>query len=150
MAYLDIIPLADAKNYLKIDDSLSEDDNNITRMIKVSLMEVERMTNIHLIAKSKTYYFSNFCALVYDYPINTLTSPTTAIREEKTQYSIYVAQNITDLQLVLNIGYANVADVPQDLIEVAYEMIDIMYYNKEGKLSNLAKMTLDGYKRFII
>jgi len=52
--------------------------------------------------------------------------------------------------LVLNIGYANVADVPQDLIEVAYEMIDIMYYNKEGKLSNLAKMTLDGYKRFII
>jgi len=150
MAYLDIIPLVDAKNYLKIDDSLSEDDNNITRMIKASLIEVERITNIHLIAKSKTYYFSNFCALVYDYPINTLTSPTTAIREEKTQYSIYVAQNITDLQLVLNIGYANVADVPQDLIEVAYEMIDIMYYNKEGKLSNLAKMTLDGYKRFII
>jgi len=58
--------------------------------------------------------------------------------------------NITDLQLVLNIGYADVANVPQDLIEVAYEMIDIMYYNKEGKLSNLAKMTLDGYKRFII
>jgi len=60
MAYLDIIPLADAKNYLKIDDSLTEDDNNITRMIKASLIEVERMTNIHLIAKSKLIILVTF------------------------------------------------------------------------------------------
>ena len=150
MAYLDIISLADAKNYLKIDDTLTEDDSNITRMIKASLIEIERMTNIHLIAKSKDYFFSNFCAVVYDFPINTLTSPTTAVREEKTQYSIYVAQALTDLKLVLNIGYVSVDDVPQDLIEVAYEMIDIMYYNKDSKLSVIAKLTLDGYKRFII
>ena len=150
MAYLDIITLASAKNYLKIDDTLTEDDSNITRMIKASLIEIERMTNIHLIAKSKDYFFSNFCAVVYDFPINTLTSPTTAVREEKTQYSIYVAQALTDLKLVLNIGYVSVDDVPQDLIEVAYEMIDIMYYNKDSKLSVIAKLTLDGYKRFII
>ena len=54
------------------------------------------------------------------------------------------------LKVVLNVGYDDVDNVPQDLIEVAYEMIDIMYYNKDSKLSNLAKMTLDNYKRFII
>lgn len=150
MAYLDIIPLADAKNYLKLDDTLTQDDGNITRMIEASLMQIERLTNIHLIAKSKDYYFSNFCALVYDYPVNTLTSPTDATREEKSQYSIYTAQSIEEEKLVLNIGYTSVSDVPKDLVEVAYEMIDIMYYNKESKLSNLAKMTLDTYKRFIM
>ena len=36
MAYLDVIPLVDAKVYLRIDDDLTEDDNQIIRMIKGS------------------------------------------------------------------------------------------------------------------
>ena len=62
---------------------------------------------------------------------------------------MYTAALKTDLKLVLNVGYTQVSDVPKDLIEVAYEMIDIMYYNKENKLSNLSQATLDAYRRFI-
>jgi len=149
MSYINIIPLQDARVYLRIDDTLTQDNEAITRMINASLAKVEQMTNVHLIAKSKEYIFDDLKATVYDYPINSLTSPTTATVVEKTQYSVYTAALKTDLKLVLNVGYANVSDVPKDLIEVAYEMIDIMYYNKENKLSNLSQATLDAYRRFI-
>lgn len=149
MSYINIIPLQDARVYLRIDDTLTQDNEAITRMINASLAKVEQMTNVHLIAKSKEYIFDDLKATVYDYPINSLTSPSTATVVEKTQYSVYTAALKTDLKLVLNVGYANVSDVPKDLIEVAYEMIDIMYYNKENKLSNLSQATLDAYRRFI-
>lgn len=149
MSYINIIPLQDARVYLRIDDTLTQDNEAITRMINASLAKIEQMTNVHLIAKSKEYIFDDLKATVYDYPINSLTSPTTATVVEKTQYSVYTAALKTDLKLVLNVGYANVSDVPKDLIEVAYEMIDIMYYNKENKLSNLSQATLDAYRRFI-
>ena len=149
MSYINIIPLQDARVYLRIDDTLTQDNEAITRMINASLAKVEQMTNVHLIAKSKEYIFDDLNATVYDYPINSLTSPTTATVVEKTQYSVYTAALKTDLKLVLNVGYTQVSDVPKDLIEVAYEMIDIMYYNKENKLSNLSQATLDAYRRFI-
>ena len=149
MSYINIIPLQDARVYLRIDDTLTQDNEAITRMINASLAKIEQMTNVHLIAKSKEYVFDDLKVTVYDFPINSLTSPTTATVVEKTQYSIYTAALKTDLKLVLNVGYAVVSDVPKDLIEVAYEMIDIMYYNKENKLSNLSQTTLDAYRRFI-
>jgi hypothetical protein len=150
MAYLDIIPLAQAKIYLKVDDTLTEDDANITRMIKASLMQLERKTNVILFARSKEYLFDECQVLIYDFPVNELTSPTTAIRNEKTQYSIYTAINTTDLKLVLNVGYEDVLEVPTDLIEVAYEMLDIMYYAKESKLSMLSQIAVETHKRFIL
>ncbi len=54
MAYLDIITLADAKIYLRIDDTLTEDDAQITRMIKASLSQIERITNYIFFARSKS------------------------------------------------------------------------------------------------
>ncbi len=149
MSYINIIPLQDARVYLRIDDTLTQDNEAITRMINASLAKIEQLTNVHLIAKSKEYVFDDLKVTVYDFPINSLTSPTTATVVEKTQYSVYTAALKTDLKLVLNVGYAVVSDVPKDLIEVAYEMIDIMYYNKENKLSNLSQTTLDAYRRFI-
>ena len=149
MSYINIIPLQDARVYLRIDDTLTQDNEAITRMINASLAKIEQMTNVHLIAKSKEYVFDDLKVTVYDFPINSLTSPTTATVVEKTQYSVYTAALKTDLKLVLNVGYAVVSDVPKDLIEVAYEIIDILYYNKENKLSNLSQTTLDAYRRFI-
>ena len=150
MSYIDIIPLADAKNYLKIDDTLTEDDANITRMIKASLSQIERITNHVLFARSKSYVVQDCNVDVYDFPINSLTSPTTTTSVEKNIYTTYTTLLTTELKVVLNVGYKETSDVPQDLIEVAYEMIDLMYYNKENKLSMLAKMTLNNYTRFII
>ena len=156
MAYLDIITLADAKTYLRIDDTLTEDDAQITRMIKASLSQIERVTNYILFARSKSYVVENLSVNVYDFPINSLTSPTTATSVEKSIYTTYTTIVATDLKVTLNVGYSNASDVPSDLIEVAYEMIDLMYYSPEtGKsiksdLSELSKMVLSNYKRFFI
>ena len=156
MAYLDIITLADAKTYLRIDDTLTEDDAQITRMIKASLSQIERVTNYILFARSKSYVVENLSVNVYDFPINSLTSPTTATSVEKSIYTTYTTIVATDLKVTLNVGYSKASDVPSDLIEVAYEMIDLMYYSPEtGKsiksdLSELSKMILNNYKRFFI
>ena len=156
MAYLDIITLADAKTYLRIDDTLTDDDAQITRMIKASLSQVERATNYILFARAKSYVVENLSVNVYDYPINSLTTPTTATGLEKAIYTTYTTIVATDLKVTLNVGYVNPLDVPSDLIEVAFEMIDLMYYSPEtGKsiksdLSELSKMVLSNYKRFFI
>jgi hypothetical protein len=156
MAYLDIITLAEAKTYLRIDDTLTEDDAQITRMIKASLSQIERATNYILFARSKDYVVENCSVNVYDYPINSLTTPTTATSVEKSIYTTYSTIVATDLKVTLNVGYVNPLDVPSDLIEVAFEMIDLMYYSPEtGKsiksdLSELSKMVLSNYKRFFI
>ena len=156
MAYLDIITLADAKTYLRIDDTLTEDDAQITRMIKASLSQIERATNYILFARSKDYVVENCSVNVYDYPINSLTTPTTATSLEKSIYTTYTTTSNDDLKVVLNVGYVDPLDVPSDLIEVAFEMIDLMYYSPEtGKsiksdLSELSKMVLSNYKRFFI
>jgi hypothetical protein len=156
MAYIDIITLAEAKTYLRIDDTLTEDDAQITRMIKASLSQIERTTNYILFARAKSYVVENCAVNVYDFPINSLTTPTTATSVEKSIYTTYTTVVATDLKVTLNVGYVDPLDVPSDLIEVAYEMIDLMYYSPEtGKsiksdLSELSKMVLSNYKRFFI
>lgn len=149
MEYLDVISLEEGRNLLKVDDTLSQDDALITRIIKASLQRIEVLTNIHLIDKSKTYYFDNYIAIVYDYPINSITSPTDATEEKKTSYSLFCDES-DNKELVLNVGYTDATDIPNDLLEVAYEMMDIMYYNKENKLSMLSEGTIHNYRRFII
>ena len=154
MAYLDIITLADAKVYLRIDDTLTEDDAQITRMINASLSYVERYTNYVLFAKDKDYRLINGIVSVYDYPINSeVTADLTS--ENKTLYTNYTLGSSNDL-ITLNVGYAVITDIPQELIEVAYEIIELMYYEKEtnkshlNSLSSISTMILNNYKRFII
>ena len=49
MAYLDIIPLADAKVELRVDSGHTADDASITRKIKAALEYIESETNILLV-----------------------------------------------------------------------------------------------------
>jgi len=154
MAYLDIIPLADAKVYLRIDDTLTEDDAQITRMIKGALSFVETWTNHILYARDKEYRLINGCVSVYDYPINSEVTADLE-SENKTLYTNYTLGTTNDL-ITLNVGYVNVADVPQELIEVAFEIIELMYYEKEtnkshlNNLDSLSTIILNQYKRFIL
>ena len=155
MAYIDIITLADAKVYLRIDDTLTEDDAQITRMINAALSYVERYTNHVLFAKEKEYRLINGCVRVYDYPFNSYVDPVEADFDEienKTLHTNYTYGSSNDL-ITLNVGYVDVADVQPELVEVAYEIIDIYYYGKEtGKtmadLSPLSKRNLDQLKRY--
>jgi len=155
MAYIDVITLSEAKTYLRVDDTLTEDDAQITRMINASLSYVEKATNIIVFARLKEYVMVNGCNRVYDYPINSLIDPIEASIERKTLYSIY-SYGTDTITLSLNVGYADVNDFPDELREVALEIIDLMYYEHEsGKsyikdLSSLSVSILNQYKRFLI
>lgn len=157
MSYLTVIPLTDAKNYLRIDDTLTEDDNQITRMINASLSFIENWTQNYVYARAKTYRMINGCVKVYDYPINSITSPDEddMNNEEMTLYKNF-SYGSDNSDMVLNIGHTLPASVPDELIEVAYEIIDILYHGskKNGTLTDQLSMlsieVLNRYKRFLI
>jgi len=158
MAYLDVIPLADAKLYLRVDDTLTEDDSSITRMINAALEYVENWTNVLVFSRDKTYLMVDGYIRVYDGPITAIVSPLVAdglVVERKTLHNIY-CYGVETSDLVLTVGHTVLAEIPQDLIEVAYEIIDLMYYEHEtGKtvkkdLSGLSIDILNKHKRFIM
>lgn len=156
MAYLDVLTLEDTKNYLRIDDTLNDDDIRIKSMIKSSLSMLERRTNILVFARDKDYIFQDYCVRVYDYPINSLLNPLEADVKEKELYSIYTTNKKDNTKLTLNVGYTDTDDVPNELIECALEYIKYMYYDSEnnnGKSNNIPLYIdnmINQLKRFII
>ena len=155
MSYLNVITLQEAKDYLRIDDTLTEDDARITSMIKASLRYIERQTNVILYARDQEYLFTDYCVRVYDYPINTIISPTDLDVKEKELYTIY-SVNKSDVKLNLNIGYVNSDDVPNEIIEIALEYLKYMYYDSEsntgnsGEIPMYIKQMIHDQKRFIV
>tara|TARA_R110000787_G_scaffold4780_1_gene18258 strand:+ start:2856 stop:3326 length:471 start_codon:yes stop_codon:yes gene_type:complete len=136
MAYLDVISLADAKNYLRVDDTLTDDDAQISRMIKSALSTIEKRTNVLVYSRSKSYLFQDYCVRVYDFPINSLTSPTDAEVENKALHTNYEASKTTDVTLVLNVGYVDPLDVPYELIDCALQYVKYLYYEAETDKAN--------------
>lgn len=152
MNYLDIIPLTDAKTYLRLEDTLTEDDSQIQRMIRGALSYIEQYTNVILFEREKIYNVSNGCVKVYDFPINSEVT-TEFTKEVKSLYTNYYTN---ESELVLNVGYDDIENIPQELIEVAYTLIKSMYYEKENNktildgLDSISTMTLNQYKRFLL
>jgi len=151
MSYLTVIPLARAKNYLRIDPDLTEDDAEITSMINASLRYVEQRTRHFMYARDIVYNGS--CQVkVYDYPINSVVAPTDPLPWSLTRslYTIY-PDNKT---VTLNVGYATPADVPDIFIQSALQMIKIWYYESEKQVNSQmipisVTEALDVEKRFI-
>ncbi len=270
MAYIDVISLANAKLYLRVDDTLTEDNAQITNMISVALKYVEDYTQILVFDRDKTYRMINGCVRVYDYPINSVIKPSANVFATATaqcasviatntlvangltytavsgtpsddtefeaaatdaataislarainadsrtgtlgdvsatpvgdivtltttkkgyagnattltqtggtitvsgatftggldgdfatggiiQDTLYTTYNYgsENADLILNVGYDTVSDVPLDIIQVAYEIIDILYYGEEtGKtMADISELSLDilnQNKRFV-
>jgi len=157
MAYTDVISLSEAKNYLRVDDTLTEDDNAIIRMINASLRYVENYTDVLVYARDVDYLVKEGVLKLYQAPLNTdLDTLTDYTYERKSLYTNICADNTDTVDLTLNVGYADPVNVPQELLEVAYEMIDLYYYGeKDGKpiakkLSSLSIDALNSNKRFWI
>ena len=156
MAYIDVLTLAQTKTFLRIDDTLSDDDAQITQMIKSALSTIERRTNVLIYARSKSYLFQDYEVRVYDFPINSLTSPSDAVLVEKELHSIYTTNNSANLKLVLNVGYVNPLDVPSELIDAALQLVKYMYYEAEtntaskGNIPYWIQEMINQHKRFII
>ena len=156
MAYIDVLTLAQTKTFLRIDDTLSDDDAQITQMIKSALSTIERRTNVLVYARSKSYLFQDYEVRVYDFPINSLTSPSDAVLVEKELHSIYSTNNTANLKLVLNVGYTDPLDVPSELIDAALQLVKYMYYEAEtntaskGNIPYWIQEMINQHKRFII
>jgi hypothetical protein len=152
MAYTDIIPLSEAKNYLRVDSGFTADDSLITRMINASLSFCERYTSHILFARNIDITFIDSCARVYKFPINSVVSPSDAEVEVKTTYSVYSTPNPENETLTLNVGYTDSSDIPAEIVEFAYGLIDLWYYKREGangEVPDFMKTSISHLRRFI-
>ena len=134
MSYLNVLPLATVKDYLRIDDTQNETDAEITSMIRSSLSYIEKHTNIILYARDKEYDVEDYCVKVYDYPINSLIVPLEATTVKKSLYTNYTI-NTSDETIKLNVGYTDVSDVPTELLDLAKVMVKVMFYEQETNQS---------------
>jgi hypothetical protein len=148
MSYLNVITLERAKNYLRIDLGNSDDDAEITSMIKASLRFIEKRTNHIMFEQNKTY--KGVCQVkVYDFPINSIVTTPTPFNVDYSLFKIFP----NDKEVVLNVGYA-INTVPDDLIQAALQMLKVWYYESEKQVNTtLIPMSvhevLDIYKRFM-
>ena len=156
MSYLNVVSLNDAKTFLRVDDTLTDDDTQIESMIKSACRMIENRTNHILFARSKTYLFQDYSVYVYDYPINQLITPSTATKCDYELYSVYETTSSSNTSLVLNVGYQDATDVPDELKQCILEYVKFMYYESEtnkvnyGMLPIWLQEAIDYNKRFII
>ena len=149
MSYLNVISLERAKVYLRIDDDLNETDSEITNMIKGALSFIEKRTNHIMFPRDKVFIGSG-TVNVYDYPINTIPNTST-----ECLYSTY--SNITTdstNKVVLNVGYIDVANIPEELIQVALQMLKVWYFEAEKQVNTTlipesVMQVIDINRRFI-
>lgn len=148
MSYLSVITLERAKNYLRIDSDLIEDDAEITSMINAACRYVEKRTNHILYARDIVY--NGACQVkVYDYPINSIVTDPAPFNLKRSIYTIY--PDVKEVEL--NVGYG-VDEVPDVFIQSALQMIKVWYYEAEKQINSQmipisVTEALDVEKRFL-
>ena len=130
MSYIDVLPLATVKTYLRIDDTQNDTDAEITSMINSAFRYIEKRTNVLVYDRNVTYDVVEGEVRVYDYPINTVESTFDVDAYKKRLYTLYCMSTDED-ELILNVGYDTADDVPDDLIELALVIIKVMFYEQE-------------------
>lgn len=137
MSYLTVITLERAKIYLRIDDTQSETDDEITSMINSVCSFLEKKTNHIFFDRNKEYDVSCGKVRVYDYPINSVVSPADpedVTAAKKTMYTDYCVDTETET-ITLNVGYTDPLDIPNDLIDAALQMLKVFYYEAEKQVN---------------
>ena len=148
MAYIDVITLERAKNYLRVDLDFDTDDAEITSMINASCRYVEKRTNHILYARDITYKGS--CQVkVYDYPINSIVTAPAPFKVDFAMFTCY--PDVKEVEL--NVGYGT-DEVPDDLIQAIMQMLHVFYYESEKQFNSTlipesVKEMLDVNKRFL-
>lgn len=167
MAYIDVLPLATAKAYLKVEHS--DSDAEITAMINTACAYLEKVTGHIFYSRSITYELAGKNWIrVHDYPITavvkgidkdgvdvTLTFETNYDVYKKTLHTIYEQIDSDADQLVLTVGYADPADVPSGLVDAAKMIVKGLYYSYEAEsidevLNVTMKEIINSHKRFLV
>lgn len=148
MSYLNIITLERAKNYLRVDSNLTEDDTEIISMISAAFRYIEKRTN-HIMYVREVEYKGSCQVKVYDYPINSLITDPVPWALERSLYTIF-----PDVKAVtLNVGYGT-DQVPDVFIQSALQIIKVWYYESEKQVNSQmipisVKEALESEIRFI-
>ncbi len=149
MSYLSVITLERAKNYLRIDTTLTDDDAEITAMINSACSYIEKRTNLIFYPRNKTY--KGACQVkVYDYPINSIVTDLAPFAYEQPMFTIY-----PDVKTVeLNVGFIDPTDIPDELIQACLQMIKVWYFESEKQVNTTlipesVKEAIDLNQRFI-
>ena len=149
MSYLSVITLERAKNYLRIDTTLTDDDAEITAMINGACSYIEKRTNLIFYPRNKTY--KGACQVkVYDYPINSIVTDPAPFAYEQPMFTIY-----PDVKTVeLNVGFIDPTDIPDELIQACLQMIKVWYFESEKQVNTTlipesVKEAIDLNRRFI-
>ena len=150
MTYNEILPLAEVKNYLRVDDDFTEDDLAIERMVRSALGFIEQRTNHIFQLRENVEYFRNDRQYldIYDYPLTYSGDLTKLSYSNKVRFD---ADNVT----IDSVGYASREDVPDALIEAALQIIKVFYYEAEKQVNttlipDAVNQILAAYRRFTI
>lgn len=149
MAYIDVLTLARVKNYLRIDEDLTDDDNEITSMINAACRFVEKRTN-HLFYNRDVIYSNELNLKVYDFPINDIVTPADPIVIHFSTYDLFP----NETTVTLNVGYEDPTDVPDELLQACLQMIKVWYYESEKQVNTTlipeaAMQAIDINRRFL-
>lgn len=152
-SYTDIITLSRARTYLRVDDTMTDDDPEITSMIKAAFLFIERYTNHLFGARDKSQYVP---PKIYDYPINNISG------QPEIDWDHYYQRNMDKLchersapvLTTYNAGYVNVEDVPEDFIQAALQIIKVWYFEAQNQVNETlipvsVRQVLDTYRRFV-
>lgn len=145
MDALDVISLADAKEYLRVD--YTDQDGVITRNIKSAISLIEQYTDVYLYERERTYALLGCSLEIYDSPL-----VWTGISPEKTKQqamSVIVYGKSGDT-FAANIGYSDKADIPQNLLDACYKLITYLFENRDSYSVSLpldVQMLVNQYRR---
>ena len=150
MTYLEVLPLAEVKIYLRLEDDFLEDDLSIERMIKSALQFIEKRTN-HIFQLRENVTYSNECGriTVFDYPVRFVNTDNVNILYYSDNIKVF-AESIT-----ANVGYLSLDDVPSALIDAALQMIKVWYFEAEKQanttlLPENVLQIINTYRRFTV
>lgn len=150
MTYNEILPLADVKTHLKLDDDFTDMDTAIERMVRSVLQLTEQRTNHIFQAKTNVEYFRNNRQYldIYDFPLTYTGDLTKLTYSNKVRFDV-------DTVVIDSVGYANKEAVPSALIDAALMVIEVWYYKAESRMDislipDAVNQIWAAYRRFTI
>lgn len=157
--YVDVVSVREAKEYLRIDDDITENDVEIEGLINSACSLIENTTQVFLKPQNITYFEnSEPCIRVYAYPITAVVEPTEATDYDKTEkqlYSNYEILNSTVEKIVLTVGHSDTANIKPLFKTAIFETVRLWFYGSEtetvnkGVIPNTVMAMISSEKRFI-
>lgn len=157
--YTDLVSLADAKSYLRIDDAITDVDNEITLMINSACNLVENYTQVYLKPQSKEYYFNgDGCIRVYAYPINAIPIPADATTYDTAMrqlYTAYTRKSVGLESMTFDIGHTDTENVKPIFSQAILETVKLWFFGSETEtamksyIPNSVMAILSSERRFI-